>query len=95
MGEAQRIVFEDCDLNDSDFYSASLQSTRFFDCNLSNADFSQAKLPGARFHGSTLYNISGAVYLTEVVIDTNQVMQLALQVFGSLGIRVEVDQGSC
>jgi hypothetical protein len=66
-----------------------LISACFFDCDLSEAEFSQAVLPGARFHGSSLADIKGGEYLRDIVIDSSQVLPLALRVFLALGIRVD------
>ena len=67
----------------------STQSACFFDCDLSGADFSQVVMPEARFHGSSLADIKGGEYMRDVVIESSQVLPLALRVFAGLGIRIE------
>jgi uncharacterized protein YjbI with pentapeptide repeats len=69
-----------------------LSSTRFFDCDLRGVDVSEATLRGARFHGSDLSEIKGGEYLRDVVIDTSQVLPLAVRVFAGLNIRIEDDR---
>ena len=60
----------------------------FYDCDLSETDFSQSELGGARFHGSLLTDIKGGEYLRDIVIDSTQVLPLALRVFSALGISI-------
>ena len=94
MSKGERVLFDHVNLERGDFYSAHLTTTCFFDCNLSGADVSQAKLPGARFHGSVLSEIKGGEYLRDVVIDSAQVLPLAIGVFAGLNIRVDDDRGT-
>ena len=49
-------------------------------------------MPGARFHGSSLADIKGGEYMRDVVIDSAQVLPLALRVFAGLGIRIEEER---
>jgi hypothetical protein len=89
MLEAERIHFEHVDLRGAEFSAARLTSACFFDCDLSEADFSQAVLAGARLHGSSLDELKGGEYLRDIVIDSTQVLPLALRVFSALGIRID------
>ena len=89
MSEADRVTFSTCELRGADFYAASMKDVRFFDCDLSDADFSQAELSNGQFHGSNLVDIKGGDSLRDIVIDTAQVVPLALRVFGAMGIRVD------
>jgi uncharacterized protein YjbI with pentapeptide repeats len=89
MIKAERILFKNVDLHEADLLSAELLAARFFDCDLNGAQFSQALLPEARLHGSSLLDIKGAEYLRHVVIDSSQILPLALPVFVGLGIHVE------
>ena len=89
MSQGDRVVFDDVNLRGADFYAAHLTSARFFDCDMSGTEVSQAILPRARLHGSLLSDIKGGEYLRDVVIDSSQVLPLALQVFRALDIRVE------
>jgi uncharacterized protein YjbI with pentapeptide repeats len=49
MCQGDRVVFDHVNLQRSDFYAASLSSTRFFDCDMSETDVSQTVLPGCAF----------------------------------------------
>jgi Pentapeptide repeats (9 copies) len=88
MSEADRVVFDGVNLRGAEFSSGRFAAARFFDCDLTEAEFSQSILPGAQFHGSTLADIKGGHYLRDIVIDSAQVLPVALGVFAGLGIRV-------
>jgi uncharacterized protein YjbI with pentapeptide repeats len=92
MSTGERIYFDHVNLVRGDFYSAHLKSTCFFDCDLTGADVAKAKLPASRFHGSVLLELKGGEYLRDVVIDSSQVLPLAVGVFSGLHIRVEDDR---
>jgi len=89
MSDAQSTEFEQCDLSDSDFYGAKLAGTRFDRCDLSGLQLSKADLAGARLQGSTIQRIQGGDGLRGVSIGSDQVLAVALAVFGDLGIRVD------
>ena len=89
MSEASTVMFEDNDLREADFYAAGLDGTRFFDCNLSGAQFSKARTTGARFHGSTLSELKGGLALAGAVIESSQVLPVALSVLADLGIGID------
>jgi uncharacterized protein YjbI with pentapeptide repeats len=89
MTDAIAVVFEDTDLRESDFYAATLEDSRFFDCNLSGAQLSKAHTAGARFHGSILSELKGGQALAGAVIDSTQVLPVALAVLSELGIRID------
>jgi uncharacterized protein YjbI with pentapeptide repeats len=89
MGEAKAVSFEDIDLRRGDFYAALLEGTRFFDCDLTGAQFAKARTPGVRFHGSNLSDLQGGSDLAGAVIDSSQVLSVALGVLSALGIQVD------
>ena len=89
MSGAERIQFDGCDLAGADLYAARWSDASFFDSDLTRAEFSKASLINGRLHGSTLTGLRGASYLRGVTIDSVQVVPMALQVFGSLGIVVD------
>ena len=89
MSETKAVVFDGVDLRGGDFYAAKLDGTRFFDCNLTGAQFSRASTPGARFHGSTMVDVQGGQYLAGAVIDSTQVLPVALGVLSALHIAVD------
>ena len=89
MSEASTVTFEDTDLRESDFYAAKLSGTRFFDCNLSGAQFSKATTTGVRFHGSTLTDLEGGQALAGAIIESSQVLPVALALLSDLGIVID------
>jgi uncharacterized protein YjbI with pentapeptide repeats len=92
MSETKAVVFEDADLRRSDFYAANVAGTRFFDCDLTGAEFSKATASGVRFHGSTVHDLKGGQYLGGAVIESSQVLPVALGVLAALQIGVDDDR---
>jgi uncharacterized protein YjbI with pentapeptide repeats len=92
LARAEWLAFEDTDLCDADFYGAELDGTRFFDSDLTRAELSAAHLVGARLHGSTLIDVKGAASLAGAVIQSSQVLPLAVGVFGALGIQIDEER---
>ena len=90
--DGERVVFDGVNLQRGDLHAARLSSARFFGCNLRGVDVSEADLRGARFHGSDLSELKGGEYLRDIMIDSVQVLPLALQVFAGLNIRIEDDR---
>ena len=93
MTTSERVEFDRTILRTADFYAATLRSARFWDCDLELAQFSKADLRGARLHGSNLADVLGAESFAGVVVETAQVMPLALRLFVALGITVDDDLG--
>jgi len=91
MTTSERVEFDRTILRTADFYAAKLPSVRFSSCDLDFAQFSKADLRGARLHGSTLADVLGADSFAGVVVETEQVLPLALRVFAALGITVDDD----
>ena len=89
MARGARIAFDRCDLREADFYAARIDGLRLFDCDLTGAEFSQAALAGARLHGSRFDELKGAAYLRGVVIDSAQIVPMALQMFYGMGVKVD------
>jgi hypothetical protein len=66
-----------------------LDGTRFLDCDLSAAQFSKASTTSVRFHGSTLIGLKGGQGLAGAVIESSQVLPVALSVLSELGIQID------
>lgn len=79
------------DLREADFHAATLAGARFLGCDLTGADFSTAKAAGVALHRSTLEGIRGADSLRGAVINSDQILALAVPLFGALGIVVDDD----
>jgi uncharacterized protein YjbI with pentapeptide repeats len=92
MSEARSVAFDADDLRSVDFYASKLLDTRIFDCDLTGAEFSKASAPGLRLHGSTLYDVKGSDALSGAVIESSQVLAVALGVLSALRIEVDDDR---
>jgi uncharacterized protein YjbI with pentapeptide repeats len=92
MSDLERVSFDDVDLRGADFVGSKLPGARVFDCNLEGADFSKVSAGEARIHGSIVTDIRGANYLTGVIIDSNQVVPLAVQLLSTMAIVVDDDR---
>jgi uncharacterized protein YjbI with pentapeptide repeats len=91
MTTSERVEFDRTILREADFYAAKLPSVRFSSCDLALAQFSKADLHGARLHGSALADVLGADSFAGAVVETGQVLPLALRLFAALGITVDDD----
>jgi hypothetical protein len=89
MSVGEHVQFDRSMLRGADFYRARLPGLRLFDCDLTGVEFSQADLRGGRLHGSGLEGLRGADSARGAVIDSSQLLPMALQVLGSLGIAVD------
>jgi uncharacterized protein YjbI with pentapeptide repeats len=89
VSDGDRMQFDRCSLVGADFYSARLARVRFFDSDLTDAEFSKAEFADARLQGSKLERLRGAGYLRNVTIDSTQIIPMAMQVFGSAGIKID------
>jgi uncharacterized protein YjbI with pentapeptide repeats len=87
----ERAELRDCNLVESDFYSAKLPETRLHGCDLARADFSKAELAGSRMQRSNLADIRGGESLRGVTISSDQLIPAALAVFTSMKIRIDDD----
>jgi uncharacterized protein YjbI with pentapeptide repeats len=94
MISGDHVRFEQVSLRSSDFYAAGVAYAQFLDCDLTAAQFSKAELAGVRLHGSILEGLQGAIHLRDAIIDSTQVLPLALGVFAALDIRIDDDRGA-
>jgi len=90
--KGERLEMERCVATNVDFAAAQLTGCRLFDCDLGGADFSNVSLPGVRLHGSALDELRGAGSLRNAVIDTAQIVPLALRMFHAIGVTVDDDR---
>jgi uncharacterized protein YjbI with pentapeptide repeats len=89
MSVGERVQFNRSMLRGADFYRARLPGLRLFDCDLTGVELSRADLRGGRLHGSRLEGLRGADSARGAVIDSSQLLPMALQVLGSLSIAVD------
>ena len=85
----KNVCFENCLLREADFQGADLQGVRFRNCDLRMAQMSSARLGGTDFRGSQLDGLYIAPEnLRGAIIDTTQLMTLALSLTQAFGIVV-------
>jgi uncharacterized protein YjbI with pentapeptide repeats len=92
VSTGERMLFEHVNLERGDLYGVHFTSTCFFDCDLRGVDVSGSRLEGSKFHGSDLSEIKGGEGLRDIVIDSSQILPLAIQMFAGMNIRVEDDR---
>ena len=88
MLDGARLRWQDSSLTSADFYGAKIDGARWYDCDLTDADMSQSRIADVRLHGSMLTGLRGAKDLSGVVIDSDQIVPLALSLFDAFGITV-------
>ena len=91
---ANRVVLDGCSLVDTDFTQATFTASAFWGCDLRTATFTKATMAGTRFGTSTLDGVRGASALRGVVVGTDQVLPLALGLFGDLGIVIRDEEAT-
>jgi uncharacterized protein YjbI with pentapeptide repeats len=92
MITGDHVQFDRSALQASTFYAAAVTHAQFLDCDLTGAEFSTSELARVHLHGSTLEGLQGALHLHNAIIDSTQVLPLALGVFGALGIEINDDR---
>jgi uncharacterized protein YjbI with pentapeptide repeats len=80
----------ECDLTGSDWYAARVRDSWIVRCDLSDSELSAVDMDGVALHGSTFAGANGVGSLRNVVIGPDQVLDLALPVLATLGVRVEI-----
>jgi uncharacterized protein YjbI with pentapeptide repeats len=91
--QADHVELSDCSLVDADLYEARLTKSALDRCDLRGCDFSKASVKGLRLAGSRLDGVRGGMSMGGVVITGDQVLPLALSVFGDLRIKIQNDEG--
>jgi uncharacterized protein YjbI with pentapeptide repeats len=89
--KASRVTFEDCVLVDTDVQGAEIEDTRFTRCQMIRTDFDKAKLKNVDLRTNELRLTGGVDALSGTIIDTPQLMDLALPLAQAAGISVEDD----
>ncbi len=85
----ERCAIVDCDLTGSDWYGARVARSRITGSRLDGSELSGVELDDVALHGSTLADARGMGGLRNVVIGSDQVLDIALPVLAALGIRVD------
>ena len=89
----ERCEFVDCDLTGADLHRARfLGGSRLLSCRLEGAEFSGAEVEGGlALHGSSLAGAPGLATVRNLVIGTDQVVDLAAPLLAAHGITVDDD----
>lgn len=80
----------DCELPGSDWYGATVRSSRLLRTRLDESELSTATFADVALHGSSLAGVRGAA-LRDVVIGSDQVMEVAVALFPTRGIVIDDD----
>jgi uncharacterized protein YjbI with pentapeptide repeats len=92
VARADHVQMSGCSLIDVDFYEAVLTESALDGCDLRGSDFSKASVPGLRLGGSQLEGVRGGMSMGGAVIGGEQVVPLALSMFGQLRIEIQNDE---
>ncbi|WP_049821285.1 pentapeptide repeat-containing protein [Kineococcus radiotolerans] len=82
------VTFSGCDLREVDLSGAALTRVRFEDCRVGHLDVTSARLDGADLTGAAFEALSGVGSLRGARVSEVQLLQLAPQLAGHLGLRV-------
>jgi uncharacterized protein YjbI with pentapeptide repeats len=92
LAQADHVQMSDCSMVEADFYEAVLTKSALDGCDLRGSDFSKASVRGLRLGRSNLDGVRGAMSMGGVVIAGDQVLPLALSLFGDLRIEIQNDE---
>jgi uncharacterized protein YjbI with pentapeptide repeats len=84
----EQVVFERCNLRQTDFQDAELRGVRFVDCDLSEADLSGARLAFCELEACRLDGLRGAESLRGAAMPWPDIVAAAGLFAGALGVRV-------
>jgi uncharacterized protein YjbI with pentapeptide repeats len=93
MARLEHCELADCNLVASDWYGARVSDSRIVRCRLDGSELSTARFARVALHGTSVAGVRGA-NLKGTVIAPDQVLDVALAVFPTLGIAVrDEDEG--
>jgi uncharacterized protein YjbI with pentapeptide repeats len=92
MISGDHVRFEHASLRAGDFYAAQVAQAQFLDCDLTASEFSKSELAGVRLQGSNVEGLKGAMQLRTAVIDSTQVLPLALGLLAALNFEINDDR---
>jgi uncharacterized protein YjbI with pentapeptide repeats len=80
-----------CNLTASDWYDARISDSRIVRCRLDGSELSSARFTRVALHGTSVAGIKGA-NLRGTVIAPDQMLDVALAIFPTLGIEIREDE---
>ena len=93
MAKLERCAFEDCDLTDADFYTATIPRVAVRALHARWCRVLGGQAGDVAFHRSTIDGIKGAEALRNITIGTDQIVPFAFPIFAALGIAIDDDYG--
>jgi uncharacterized protein YjbI with pentapeptide repeats len=84
----ERVVFEDCRLEEADFHGAVLTAVRFERCRLASSSFTAARCDSCEIRSCELGGIQGVEGLRGAALTWNDVLQLTRLLADAAGITV-------
>jgi uncharacterized protein YjbI with pentapeptide repeats len=91
MAVGEHVAFDGSVMINADFYAAAVPGTVFGASDLTGVEFSKCNLAGGDLRGSRLDGLKGAIDLTDVSIDSAQMIPLALSMFAARAIKIVSD----
>jgi Pentapeptide repeats (9 copies) len=82
----------DCSMVEADLCETALTKSTLDGCDLRGSDFSKASVHGVRLGRSKLEGVRGSTSMRGVVVAGDQVIPLALNLFGDLGIEIQNEE---
>jgi uncharacterized protein YjbI with pentapeptide repeats len=82
----------DCSMVEADLCETALTKSTLDGCDLRGSDFSKAAVQGVRLGRSKLDGVRGSMSMRGVVVAGDQVIPLALSLFGDLGIAIQNEE---
>lgn len=86
-----RVLFERCDLRDSDFTGARLTDVAFRDCDLTRADFAEVRFDRCYMIRCTLDGVRLGTDLAGLTMPWSDIVGAAAVLAGALGLQIEDD----
>ena len=86
--DLERVVFDDCRLEEADFYGAVLTSVRFERCSLASATFTAARCESCEIRSCELTALQGVEGLRGAGMTWNDVLQLTSPLAEAVGIAI-------
>ena len=84
----RRVIFDGCVLRDADFGDARFEFVRFHRCEMQSARFTGARFTKSEMRGCALDGVQGIEALRGVAMDWSDIVGLAGEMAGALGIHV-------
>ena len=85
----ENVYFEDCAIDEVDFYEARLKNVEFVNCTINKVTFAKAKMVNVDISQSVVDGINGIGSLRGVTMGYDQLVQLAPAFASEAGIKIK------